>query len=165
MPNIERPPFADRAAKEFERIAGQVKDGGQSAEDVINDVVNGVQKLVEDLAEWIANEVDRLSELADEQRRRAETQMQGLIDGMGTAASKAGAVAKQAPARGRGVATRVAKKVPARKKAAAKPASAKKKAAAKKNAPARKKTAAKKKAPAKKKAGAKKKAASKKPSS
>jgi ElaB/YqjD/DUF883 family membrane-anchored ribosome-binding protein len=144
MRKIERLPFADRATKELERIADQVKEGGQSAEDVINDVVAGVQKLVEDLAEWISNEVDRLGEMAEEQRRRAESQVQGLIDTMGSAADKAGTAAKRAPAR----------KAPAKRKSTAKKA-------AKKKAPAKKKSAAKK-APAKKKATAKKASAKKK---
>lgn len=58
MPNIERPPFVERAGEEFERLAKQAHEGGSNVEDVIGDVLGNIQELVDDLLSWVSDEVN-----------------------------------------------------------------------------------------------------------
>jgi predicted NBD/HSP70 family sugar kinase len=155
MPELQRPPFLDRAAAELEELAQQARSGGRNAEDVMSEYWENLQKLVDDLVNWFSDEVERFGRQAEDQRKRLESRIQGAL-------SAASGPVKQVAQRATGKAPAAkapAKKSPAKKKAPAKKSPAKKKAPAKKS-PAKKKAPAKKapakKSPAKKKAPAKK---------
>lgn len=81
--------IVERAQAELNRLMAEARDGARSAEELVTGSIENFQQLLEDLVEWVSEEVDRVRSQADEQRSRMEAQFNEAIESLSAPVKRA----------------------------------------------------------------------------
>ena len=65
MTDLQPNQFVERATAELEKLVNDAREGARSAEELVTGSIENLQQLVEDLVEWVTEEIDKVRSQAD----------------------------------------------------------------------------------------------------